>query len=610
MLKALTRFSLWHRNLALPISIAFGIAVLAYSLHTSKGPVYTASDEVAYLAKAAFLAGKPVDFASDWFLGYPALIAPIFIIFNKISVIWPAILIVNSLFWVGSSILVSRLLARFAVELNCVNNSTRNNILLATCAYPSWATFSGYAFPNAAFSFFFIVALSTVPNFNHRLSLRSIAHFCSVSFLCWIHPVGYAVLIASAAINLTSQRFGPRTFLKSGIVVAVSVGLAILHLAVNKYVNSLMTPSGFPIPDHYFDHVIDQSASLFTLNSLIGLSKQFLTVSAALVIATFGSVNLLLDAATRFKYRESSSRTYQNCILFIAISLLGVICLTTFSLFAPVRATMQLDHWIFLRYAEMILMPALAFGFAYMLSSSLLQRIRNGLFSVAVLTLSAIFLNRDLADRGATSAYDNHFVMSAGFWPYGFDSSINPQDWHQTPVPADLTYPNFVVWFIIGGLGLFTVLFFRNLILIPITFVILATSMSVQTKWHDFLMYQYADRRIPKELSRDSCSAYVLSSREDPVPDRYGLLTVELVGTNFRRLTFPEEFRGLTNSALTRVDLGCDNPLLFSANKLLTDSSTQFRGPAYWLDFQLEEDLWLTLPASTASRRNLQIGKP
>jgi len=66
----------FSRNRDYAISIFFPIVLLLMNIWRNKQPAYIGGDEDAYLAKAAWLAGRNVDLATSWFSGYSILLTP------------------------------------------------------------------------------------------------------------------------------------------------------------------------------------------------------------------------------------------------------------------------------------------------------------------------------------------------------------------------------------------------------------------------------------------------------------------------------------------------------------------------------------------------------
>src|SRR4030066_913635 len=75
--------------------VIFGAPLIYFMLSLPfTGPAYL-SDEIGYLAKAAFLAGYSVDGTSPYHGGYSILLAPLFVLFSESGSIWKGAMFLN-----------------------------------------------------------------------------------------------------------------------------------------------------------------------------------------------------------------------------------------------------------------------------------------------------------------------------------------------------------------------------------------------------------------------------------------------------------------------------------------------------------------------------------
>lgn len=533
--------ALFARDLTIPIALTLSIGFFVYNTIHFSGPAYTGSDEVAYLAKAAFLAGKPVDYASSWFAGYSVFLVPAFTLFASPHHIWVAVLATNALLWFGSFVLLGRFLREVQGPVGVLSHSDLNVAMLASCLYPGWFVLSGYAFPNSAFVFVFMVAVVTLPVRSVVKPSRVIAHCTAVVYLCWIHPAGYAVLAISIVFLLVVGRRNHH-LLHASLGSSVMIALVfVVGPTIEKTINDAMTPAGFGYPTHYGSHITGQLTDVFSPTHLIGLAKQLLTVSSAVIIASFGLVIVAGLSAFRSLTSKKLRPEAANTELFCFLSLVGVIGITSLSLYSPARFTMQLDHWIFLRYAEGVLLPVLGIGTLALLRASKKDRLIVGGLSLLVITSAAVLLQHDLNVRGTTSRVDNHFVMSAGFWPFNVDPTIKFSDWLDTTPATAMSYPNFVRWYVIGALGMTVVAALKHRALVPTLVLMLLCAPRIQTNWHQWLAKEYSP--IPEvaqdrleEHDRTSCVGFMTTSDMSlAYPEEYLRLTYWMVGMNLRR---------------------------------------------------------------------------
>lgn len=543
-------------DLTIPIALTLSIGFFVYNALHFSAPAYTGSDEVAYLAKAAFLAGKPVDYASSWFVGYSVFLVPAFALFASPHHIWVAVLATNALLWFGSFVLLGRVLRKAQGPVGILSQSDLNVAMLASCLYPGWFVLSGYAFPNSAFVFVFMVAVVNLPVRSVVKTSRVVAHCAAVVYLCWIHPAGYAVLAISIIFLLVVGRRN-RRLLHANLGTSVMIALVfVVGPAIEKTINDAMTPAGFGYPTHYGSHITGQLTDVFSPTHLIGLAKQVLTVSSAVVIASFGLAVFAGLSAIRSLTSKNPRTEASNVEIFCFLSLAGVIGITSLSLYSPARFTMQLDHWIFLRYAEGVLLPILGVGTLALLRASKKDQLIVGGLSLLVIAPAAVLLQHDLGVRGATSRVDNHFVMAAGFWPFNVDPTIKFSDWIGTTPASAMAYPNFLRWLVIGALGVILVAALKHRALVPALALMLLCAPRIQTNWHQWLTDEYSTippvrTTILSTMQNASCVLYDWSTKDmNAYDERYLELTFELTGMNLQRVNSANPYSSCGRSVL------------------------------------------------------------
>jgi hypothetical protein len=397
-----------------------------------------------------------------------------------------------------------------------------------------------------------MIALATLVTDGSISSRRAIGHFASVVYLCWIHPAGYAVLAVSIAIILAN---GLRTRSMAKPLLASLAMIMLVFIVgpfIEKSINDAMTPDGFGFPAHYGSHISGQLRDLLSASHLIGLAKQLLTVSSAVIIATFGLVVAFGISVIRVWASAKSTREMRLTQVFILGSLIGVITITSLSLYSPARFTMQVDHWVFLRYAEGVMLPVIALGVLSLLRMNVRERVGTAICSLMILLPAAVLLQHDLGVRGPTSRVDNHFVMSAGFWPYNFDPNINFGDWIGTTPASTMTYPSFIRWYLVGAIGIALVLTLRKWALLPLLLLSLLLVPRIQTNWHSWLTKEYSSVPAIAEFA----------SRNKETPSCIGFLSIHdsvRYDEEYLRMTFALTGRGLKRVASLSPQSNCRN---------------------------------------------------
>ncbi len=388
------------------------------------------NDEIGYLAHAALLAGYPIDGASSYHAGYSLLMAPLFRFSPEPMTTWRAVIVLNAAMWAGSAVLLLRILDRVLPERPSPH---RIAAVVVAMLYPTWLAMSGYAFATTAIVLVLLVSVLAALYVDLRRIWSVLPYSLAVGFLYWVHPTGLGIVVAATiALGVLCAR---RRLLG---VLALHIAVVFLLIlsygeGVHQWLLEVGTAPGFPTQEHYPSYVEMLSyltRGTFWLEALAGALGQI----ACLTVSSLGLVVVGFVEAARHARGDIScgasgmterwdARGFMY--LFVVLALLAVILLGSAAFSAGGRT--RIDHWIYARYAEGVLLPLLAIG---CLGGF---RCRLALVTVGTLVLVGVVLV-SVADPGAS----NKVVNTISFWP-------------QYLVPA----ASYLIWMMIGGLGVF-----------------------------------------------------------------------------------------------------------------------------------------------------------
>jgi hypothetical protein len=512
---------------------------------SSPGPSYT-SDEFAYLAKSAAVAGNAINYPSSWHSGYPILISPIFRLGLDPQNIWTLVLFTNCIFWIGSFLILSRLIRIWFPKLN---EAARGFVILITALYPGWGAISAYAFPNSAFVFFYLLIFLVYSHNKISPLARSLLSFTLLGFLYWIHPIGLVVFIAFLISQLWTIHIG-KGLTKQFALSLISIVLILIYSRfIHPLINESMMLANFTQTDHYGSHFTNQLSYLGTTDYWKSFIFEVLGIWGAISVATLGLIFLPIAKLFQLQLKNRSTPNHRQTEAFLisfgVFSIVLVSLLTAFSLTSPLRSTMQLDHWIFLRYVECVLLPLLPFGIATLYFNPAVSKKRFYWGLPITLYLIGWILDSNLNARGPTSQVDNHFVMSIGFWPVSVLNRFNIGDWSNHPPSTSVDYSDysFRAWMVLGIVGI-VICFYKSRFLLLVFCCIQFVSVShLQTEWHEYIHGEYANP--PKAIAQirtsptpESCSGYLDDSLGEVLQgEEYNLLTFYLYDYKLRRIS-------------------------------------------------------------------------
>lgn len=269
--------------IALPI---LGLTLLC--LLQIPGPAYR-SDEVAYLAHAASLAGKQNGLAGSWYAGYSLLLSPFFRLAPGVQQAWPAAIVLNGLALITSLLCLWRSLKRSgtAGRERALLLVLLSLLVLSTTAYIGWA------FGNCLLMALIagVALLFAGPDVGRRQALGA---GLLLGYATWVHPTGLLLLIAATLACLHPTTGSPR-WRPAGLMLAIGLGMAFTYLRLIHPAIAALHGGGQGHYDSQISAVLGQlhSAPLATLATLAVGVINGLATSA---IASFGYIGVALMA--------------------------------------------------------------------------------------------------------------------------------------------------------------------------------------------------------------------------------------------------------------------------------------------------------------------------
>lgn len=460
MLKKLFRILDKNKHIVL-LALAVFVAYFIINLSVS-GPAIL-SDEIAYLTKAATIAGFRPDNANSWFAGYSFVLAPLFWFQFDPKIVWVGVMAINALLFSISFGLLFVLLRRLFPA------KPKKNLLLAvaiSAIYPAWIAISGYAYVTPLFILVYLCSILLLL----KLSLNNIwsvlPFSLSIGILYWVHPIAVSPIVASIVILLfLSSRIRSYKYVTLHILIVLILVL-IYQKLFHPWINDLMTPASM-IQDNHYAEVTRSLSRLITPKIWLNAIVMLLGHVYYLLIATFGLVAVFIvyifgKFPSSIKVKQINQRLSTE--VYILLSLLGALLVGVMLLVLFLdNLSFRRDHWIYGRYTEMLLLPALAISLVVGIKRKVL------LSAAAAVVLIGGLLSLYTAWVPANSYLAQVTVLA--FWPLAI--------YHKT---------QFLLWGIIGAVGICCLAFSHNKTRGPAVILIMIVLLPITTisnlNWH------------------------------------------------------------------------------------------------------------------------------
>jgi len=502
------------------VALFAGTAVFLLSVSYSTGPAYL-QDEIGYLAKAAFLAGRSVDGSSSYHGGIAFLIMPSFLLFDDPAWIWRAILFINSLVCAGIIFLLSKMVRDYAASTDA---RTRFGAFVLCLVYPSMWVMAGYIFTNVYLIFFFLLAIHLNRQGQSYGMAGNVGQSLAIGFTYWIHPTGLAICAASAVSRVLFHIRCPKEISRANLAIhiAVIVLMVLSYKGIHSYMNWAMTPEGMQPLSHYGAQI--SRIKILTPDGILEIARTFLGHVSYLVISTlglgvFGLIYLAMQAGQSLRDRLHGLAGDNG--LFILLSTLGLLVMGAISL----SNQNNISTIVHGRYQEIAYLPLLLTGYIFQSKASRTTRTNIYWLITFFLLLALVFIG--IAYGSIHSI--NNLVNTIGLYPQYFLSNLGLN-----------------MWLVVGLATILALQFLGRWIFIPVLCILSMIAIKNQITWHQNILMGYSNPNpvysfISDNLNKGACVAFDLySAKQRSLFDRerFDILKFYLFNYNYKRMVF------------------------------------------------------------------------
>lgn len=441
---------------------AFLYAVFCYAISFQfSGPAY-ASDEIGYLSKAATLSGYAVNWQTSWHAGYSIFLIPAFVVAQNPDHVWLIIVLINALmmgiaFW-GTQDLLFKMFPKDSFD----------KVFLASlfaALYPGFIVMSGYAFATPAFIMFYVLSLLCLKNALDKGGiLRWVAFAFFSGYLYWIHPLGIVPCFAAILIILKmANKHGGYAIALTSLI---SLGMVILyHSVFLLFLDNAMGKWGSEQSLHYSATLTELISKLATFRYWERFVSFFLGQVGGLLIGSFGFVFYIFIRDGKYKYERDVSLQYNDIVLgYMGFIIIGILTVGAFQLATGDPVTRG-DFYIYGRYVEMSIMPALGAGFLCF------RKNWKNVFIPLFLFVVGVFLDAVAQD----ALYFNEINIVA-FWPRVF-----------------LMGESFFAWFLLAAFVISLLSSFDRSVIVIFSFFIFILPLIYQFGFHYYKINYHAN---------------------------------------------------------------------------------------------------------------------
>lgn len=342
--------------------LKLSIFLIFFALHSvislaSDTPLIYA-DEAGYIGNARLLLFDQME-STKYFPGYSFLIAPIFLVTNKIEIAYQIIQIVNSFIMAFVPIFLIKILKILDNELSLKKIYI---VSIVASLYPSSLLYSNFAMtePVIITTFLFCVIIFAKLLENSSRKFYWVLFWFLVFYLVLVHPRN-VVILPAAIIVLTLKYISSvwpkltknkKTILLFLLVSTIILIVSIILLVVYK--------------TEYAKDFEDKLEKIFSIDGITGLVLILLGQSFYLTLASFGvgAIGFYVAVMMFFKgilNQNPDVRRKTWIVGFVLLSFIFGLLLSSWYMSTPDRA----DHVLYGRYNESSFLPILLLGFMY-----------------------------------------------------------------------------------------------------------------------------------------------------------------------------------------------------------------------------------------------------
>ncbi|WP_347485392.1 hypothetical protein ABFV80_000140 [Vandammella animalimorsus] len=403
----------FHHGTAGAKALALLLAAFVFFVNIgAKGPMIQA-DEGSYLANAAAIAGYKNDMASSYHAGYSLLLSPAFLTGLEPETIWIIVKLINAILF-GFGVYFLWVLSELWEK--DLDPFLRTMIVATISAYPMWVVMTGYAFSQIALFPLSTLIVILIYKAANGKALAWLSAGLASGFFYWIHPTGVVAVIATGLALLYFSACGRRYYLFF-LSFAIALAMVIFYKYIfTDWLNARMMQSGLPYS--FYPSIRNLLSSLTDpiiakkLLSVLG-GHVFYVSAGSLGLIAAGIIALSQKMLRRNELLSPTAISVSG--LYVCLSFFGVLALS--SMFMATGA-IRLDHWMYGRYVEGFIAPALLAGLLFFSRRKIL------LGGIGAVTLGAVLLGWSLesymhtAPFNVSSFWQEFYIRDFGLWAW------------------------------------------------------------------------------------------------------------------------------------------------------------------------------------------------
>jgi hypothetical protein len=414
--------------LQIVVTIRSPLCYFIFHLSYTRGPLLASSDEGGYLSAARTLTGHDFAIPSAVFPGSAVVLAPLYLILNDPRSIWIGALALNCVLASVILYLSGRLVKRWNPDAKPFDQLIT---VLCVAVLPLLPTMTGYVFPSVLGTFGLLLSTVLVSSVTKGRHLSTCGFLATISFLCTVHPTHMVLPLGMTAVLALSRHRLVHKLLYIFVPIFCAVALVRFGVAWLPQTFSIFERSNGPTYGglQRFSGLLGAGRDAY-----VNVFKEIVTVSTALITATFGLVGVVVwSLGVRLKKKDSRrvSREQLALLTFLVLTIVGYVLLTSHPFGFVDNSTYfskRIEENIFLRYLEPVIPLCIVVGLAEMRNCRTQYRWAFvGQFGIVV--VGGLILANTLSERSKTSG-DPTFIdvfkfMANEYWPAHYITSPN-----------------------------------------------------------------------------------------------------------------------------------------------------------------------------------------
>ncbi|SUP84652.1 hypothetical protein [Yersinia pseudotuberculosis] len=361
-----------------------------------------------------------------------------------------------------------------------------------------------------------------------------------MGFIFWIHPTGLAI-VAASFISIGVFAYKEKKYKSFVFHVLFTSVLVILYQSFfHDWVNKSMTPIGYT-PVHHYGGIANTISALTSLKVLVGSFVIFIGTLSYLTISSFGIFFIGIYFSIKKIFNSLLSGDVDNKIslilFFYILSVFFVIGMGSV-MFASttLNGAMRIDHWIYGRYVEPIILLFLAIGFIIFKTLKIRVRIIISVLSFSLLMITAI------NGLHIPTESHNNLLNTPAFWPQYLFENLGLSE-----------------WMAIGSVVVLFSLFLNRKLLFIMMFLSSILCVYNQYQFHKEILNSYSKpssfiKIIQQNYAKDSCIGFDVDFPANMnlyQKERFNLYQFYLKDFQYRRFSLQEWKKSCNGPFLT-----------------------------------------------------------